>query len=114
MKYALLLYSATGAWAEASEQEQAAIMAEHEKFTALLVERGALVGGEALHGPEQGVTLRRSGGDALRTDGPFAETVEHLGGFYIVEAADLDAAIELARACPEEIVEVRPVVESSG
>jgi hypothetical protein len=78
----------------------------------LLRERDALRGGEELALSASATTLRKPGdGEELVTDGPYAETTEQLGGFYLVEAPDLDAALELARALPADVVEVRPLVE---
>ncbi|NRQ36151.1 YciI family protein [Nonomuraea sp. NN258] len=78
----------------------------HNGFIELLKSRGAYVDGEELTGPGRAVSLR----DELRADGPFAESTERLCGFYLIDARDLDEAIELAKACPEPTVEVRPVV----
>ncbi|WP_113700311.1 YciI family protein [Nonomuraea lactucae] len=114
MKYALLLYVDAKARQEATEEERREALERHGGFIALLKERDAFLGGEELGGPGEAVTLRKGSGQALRTDGPFVETVEHLGGFYLIEARDLDEAIELARACPVDIVEIRPVVEHQG
>lgn len=111
MKYALLLYGDAKQWQEATPEEQEESFALHTAYTRMLTERGAYLTGEALDGPSAAVTLRKGEGPVVRTDGPFAETVEHLGGFYLIEARDLDEAIELAKACPEPIIEVRPVVE---
>ncbi|GGS76418.1 hypothetical protein GCM10010156_39000 [Planobispora rosea] len=114
MKYALLLYGNEKAGASATEEQIKEAYAAHGRFTEMLTERGAYLGGEALDFSSAAVTLREGAGGTLRTDGPYAETVEHLGGFYLVEARDLDEAIEFATACPEEIVEIRPVVEYQG
>src|SRR5712691_4002488 len=72
---------------------------------------GAWVFGGALHGPDTATVVRMSGGEALTTDGPFAESKEHLGGFYIIEADDLDAALSWAAKtadCVKTPIEVRP------
>ncbi|CAM3329703.1 YciI family protein [Stackebrandtia soli] len=110
MKYALLLYAKDESWANASEEERASVYAEFEAFGRLLAERDADRGGEELALSDTATTVRSSGGETVITDGPYAETAEQLGGFFLVEAADLDEALELARACPSAIVEVRPVV----
>jgi hypothetical protein len=74
-----------------------------------------MVGGDQLHGPESATTVRVHDGETLTTDGPFADTKEVLGGFYLLDAPDLDGAIELAARVPAArmggSVEVRPVVE---
>jgi hypothetical protein len=107
MQYALLIYHKPGADDGLTEQERQAISAE---YTAL---RGdsRMTGGAKLAPVETATTVRVADDDALVTDGPFAETVEHLAGFVIVEAPDKDAAIELAKAMPARTVEVRPLVE---
>jgi hypothetical protein len=76
----------------------------------MLQERDAMRGGAELSRSADATTVRGAGDDVSVTDGPFAEAAEQLGGFYLVDAADLDEAIALAKALPEGIVEVRPVV----
>jgi hypothetical protein len=110
MKYVLLMYGDDKDRPGPAEQQYAA----HGAFVELLKSRGAYLDGEEVSGPRRAVTLRKESGEVLRTDGPFAETAEQVGGFYLIEARDLDEAIELAKACPERIVEVRPVVEYTG
>ncbi|MFI6503793.1 YciI family protein [Nonomuraea typhae] len=115
MKYALLLYGDAEAWAQATPEQRERSLAAHQEYIEMLVKRDAILGGEELAVPGPALKLSKGeDGSVLRTDGPFAETIEHLGGFYVIEAADLDEAIELAKACPEPIVEVRPVVEHTG
>ena len=113
MKYALLIYSAPGAGpAEGSEEAQAEY-AEYFAFGDYVRERAEIAAGEALHGVESATTVRVRDDEVLITDGPFAETKELLGGFYIVEAEDLDQAIEFAGRIPTArygSVEVRPVM----
>jgi hypothetical protein len=77
---------------------------------------GTYIFGGALHGPDTATVVRVSGGDVLTTDGPFAESKEHLGGFYIIEAEDLDAALAWASKTSEAIshaIEVRPFRHAS-
>jgi hypothetical protein len=111
MKYALLIYSAPGSWEELSEAEQ---RQSHAEYMALNDEP-AVVGGEQLQAIDVTTTVRVNDGETLTTDGPFAETKEILGGFYLLDAADLDAAIEIASRIPAArqggAVEVRPIVE---
>jgi hypothetical protein len=109
-KYALLIYGDERQWTEASEADRTAMYAEYEKFGKMLEERNAVRGGAELATTSTATTVRSTAGDTLVTDGPFAETTEQLGGFYLVEAADLDEAIEFAKALPAGIVEVRPLV----
>jgi hypothetical protein len=83
-------------------------------FTKDIIDRGLMKGGEALQGTASATTVRVRDDQTLTTDGPFAETKEQLGGFYLVEAKDLDEAIELAARIPDVrrgSIEVRPVME---
>ncbi|MFG1703139.1 YciI family protein [Nonomuraea sp. M3C6] len=110
MKYVLLMYGDESDWAGPAAEQYAA----HAAFIELLKSRGAYLDGEELSSSGRAVSLRKDSGRVLRTDGPFVETAEQVGGFYLIEARDLDEAIELAKECPERIVEVRPVVEYQG
>ncbi|MGH3715136.1 MAG: YciI family protein [Micromonosporaceae bacterium] len=86
----------------------------YNAYGELLTSRGAMAGGEALHPSSTATTIRVADGKTLTTDGPFMETKEVLGGFYLIDAPDLDTAIELASACPGAqvgAVEVRPCVD---
>ncbi|HEY1178352.1 MAG TPA: YciI family protein [Phytomonospora sp.] len=115
MKYALLIYGNEKNWAQADEETVNEAMAAHGRFSDMLGERGAMRGGEELAASDAATTVHARGdGDFVLTDGPYAETSEQLGGFYLVEAADLDEAIEYAKALPGDIVEVRPDVEYTG
>lgn len=116
MRYAILIYDENSANpspepppAEVVQQ----VMDEYFAYSRMLRERGAFVAGEALTPVQTATTIRTRDGRTTTTDGPFAETKEALGGFYIVEAKDLDEALELGAACPGArfgSVEVRPVV----
>src|SRR4249919_841670 len=92
MQYALLIYTPEPT-EEVPQDAMAAEMAEYNAFTAHLRDRGAMKGGEALDSTATATTVRVVDGRTIATDGPFAETKETLGGFYLVEAADLDEAI---------------------
>lgn len=110
MKYALLIY--TDPTAEASPEEMAQIMEDYYKFTNSINERGINLGGEALEPIETATTVRVRNDETLTTDGPFAETKEVLGGFYLIDVPDLDAAIGVAAELPGSwngSVEVRPI-----
>jgi hypothetical protein len=112
MKYALLIYQDAEFdrfWASASEEERAALYSQFDDFKAVAGER--LVEGNELALSTTATTMRRRGDDVVISDGPFAEVAEHLGGYIVVDARDLDEALELARALPEGTVEVRPVIE---
>jgi len=113
MKYALLIFGggSMDEYNRLSEEEQSSITGE---YMAIGQESGAL-GGEQLQPGDTATTVRVADGRTLTTDGPFAETKEALGGFYLFEADDLDRAIEIASRIPAArmggAVEVRPVVE---
>ena len=113
MKYALLIYTGTAMeeYARLSEPEQRSILGE---YLALAQEPGVL-GSEQLQPPETATTVRLEDGNALVTDGPFANTKEILGGYYVLEADNLDRALELAARIPAArmggAIEVRPLVE---
>ena len=91
-----------------------ATMAEYGAYTAWLEETGQLLGGEALQPPSDATTVAVRDGRRIVTDGPFAETKEHLGGYYLINAKDLDAAIEAAARIPGARtghIEIRPILE---
>jgi hypothetical protein len=115
MKYMLLIYGVEPTSAPSPEDLKTEMDA-YNAYTKLLQDRNAMVAGEALHPISSSTTVRVRSGKTTTTDGPFAETKEQLGGFYIVEAKDLDEATEFAAACPGAKVgsiEVRPVVDFS-
>ena len=113
MQYLVLIYSEEPA--EAPDPAQiGAVMTEYNAYTDMLRERGALVAGEALQPTATATTVRVRDGQTMTTDGPFAETKEALGGFYLIEAKDLDEALALGGACPGAkwgSIEVRPIVD---
>ncbi len=115
MKFLLLLYGDEAGAADASPEDMAAMMREYEAFDARLKEAGALEGGEGLEPTSSAVTLRYADGAPVRTDGPFAETREQLGGFYVLECKDLEEALGWAAQAPDlsagGSVEVRPVID---
>lgn len=113
MKYLLLIYSepADGPMPDA---EQAAVMAAYNEFTEAVTAEGILVAAEALDGVETATTVRVRNDETLMTDGPFAETKEVLGGFYLIDVPDLDAALKVAARLPGSwhgSVEVRPIFD---
>ena len=113
MRYLILLYGDEAAERALSPGERRAIMEEHLEFSRRLTESGALVGGDPLQAPSSAKVLRRRNGRPVVTDGPFAETKEQLGGFYLLECAADDEALAWAEQVPESpglVVEVRPVV----
>jgi hypothetical protein len=106
MQYLLLLYGDEAAEAALSAEERMAIIDRHRTFSKRLGDEGRMVGGDALEPSTTAATVRRG----KATDGPFIETKEQLGGYYVVECVDRDEAIELARGVPESpglVVEVR-------
>ena len=113
MRYLLLIYTDETA-DQGTPEEFEAMMQEYGAFGQWLAEAGIGRGGEALQSVQTATTVRVRDGRTLTTDGPFAETKEQLGGFYLVDAADLDQAIEAASRIPgarHGAVEVRPIVE---
>jgi len=113
MQYALLIYTEEPTEAP-PEEAMAAEMEAYNAFGAYIQERGAMKAGEALHPTSAATTVRVRDGRTVTTDGPFAETKEVLGGFYIVEAADLDEAIGYAAMIPGAThgsIEVRPIFD---
>ncbi|MGH3357384.1 MAG: YciI family protein [Nocardioidaceae bacterium] len=112
--FMFLLYGDDSYFDTATEESIAADLKRHEEFTAAVEAAGAkIVGGEALRQSTTATTVRRDSSDPVVTDGPFMESKEALGGFYVIEAADLEQAIELAKVCPEQAIEVRPVWDMS-
>jgi len=114
MKYALLIYADEKAMESVPHDQRHAIYEEYEKFANELVERGVMRGGDQLADSPAATTVRVRDGEQLVTDGPFAETKEQLGGYFLVEVDDLDTAIELASKIPgarHGSVEVRPIIE---
>ena len=116
MRYLVLIYSEEPASPPPQAQIEQ-IGAAYGAYTGMLRERGAFLGGDELQPIATATTVRVRDGKTLITDGPFAETKEALGGYYLIEAADLDEAIELAGQCPGArwgSIEVRPINEQSG
>jgi hypothetical protein len=109
-----LIYGDEKVWASRDEDQIRENNARHERFAAMLAERDAMRGGKQLAPASSATTLRLQGDDVSVTDGPFAETSEVLGGLYLIDAADLDVAIALAKQLPEAVVEIRPIVPPRG
>jgi hypothetical protein len=110
MKYALLIYQDAEFerfWEGATDEERTEVYAHFEAFAGAAGDR--LLEGHELGLSGTATTLRKQDGEVVISDGPFAEVAEHLGGYLIVEAADLDEVLELARHLPDGTVEVRPV-----
>jgi len=118
MKYALLLYQDKAfedRWDAMDEAAQAEVFAAFERFDQAAAAAGAtILGGQGLETSRTATTIRSAGGEVTITDGPFAEVAEHLGGYYEIEARDLDHAIEIARLLPDGTTEIRPILEAGG
>jgi hypothetical protein len=114
MRYALLIYASEQDWATQTEEQSQAVNQEYMAFTKDIIDRGLMKGGEALQATATATTVRVRDGETLTTDGPFAETKEQLGGFYLVDCKDLDEAIEVAARIPDArrgSIEIRPIME---
>ena len=114
MKYMLLIYDEEQAWAKLSEAERKQVYAEYGQFSQQVKASGQYVTGAQLQPISAATSVRVRNGKRLLTDGPFAETREQLGGYYLVEAKDLDEALGLAARIPSArfgTIEVRPLVE---
>jgi hypothetical protein len=114
MKYVLALISEEGGSEDASPEEMKAEMDRWFGYTKESVEKGAFIAGEALQPSETATTVRiKEGEDPIVTDGPFAESKEQLGGFYLFECENLDEALDYAKRIPfrDGTVEVRPVMD---
>ncbi|MEO8843302.1 MAG: YciI family protein [Kofleriaceae bacterium] len=112
MQYLLLIYDAEKNLAAMPETEYARLMSDYNTFSGELARSGKLVGGNRLHDVAKATTVRVREGKPQLTDGPFAETREQLGGYYLVEAKDLDEACAIAARIPSAkfgSIEVRPV-----
>jgi hypothetical protein len=113
MRYLLLIYTE-----EPTEMPPADVIAAqteaYDAFSNEVRDRGLLEAGEALHPTTSATTVRVRDGETVTTDGPFAETKEALGGFYLINAKDLDEAIELAAKIPGAVhgsIEIRPILD---
>ena len=116
MRYVCLIYENEKAWETMPPAESEAIMNEYFGFTEDIRKNGKYVAGEALQPTGTATTVRVRNGKVSTTDGPFVETKEQLGGFYLIEAKDLNEAIQVAARIPSARlggVEVRPVVDFS-
>lgn len=114
MKYLLALYSDPAEGPAEGSPELAAEMERWFAYSTELAAAGAMLGGEGLQGPETATTVRVRNGSTITSDGPFAETKEVLGGYYLIDVPDLDAAISWAAKIPNVAygtVEVWPVME---
>jgi hypothetical protein len=111
-QYMFLLYDSEDWYDNVTREEWEQQMKLHGEFSAAVEQAGArILGGEALERSTTASTVKNpDGAEPVVTDGPFIETREALGGFYLIEARDLDQALELAKLCPSGNIEVRPVM----
>jgi hypothetical protein len=113
MQYMCLIYDDENIWDKLPEDERNAVFAAYGTFTESIKGSGNYVAGDALQPTSTATTVRIRDGKTLVTDGPFAETKEQLGGYYLVEAKDVDEALKVAERIPSArygSIEVRPVV----
>ncbi|MBX9768038.1 MAG: YciI family protein [Bdellovibrionales bacterium] len=116
MQYVILIYESKE---DLNKRNDPKLYAENNSayaaYTKALIEAGVMRGGEALAGPEMGTVVTLQGGKKQVHDGPYADTKEQLGGFYVIETANLDVALQWAARCPATAtgkVEVRPTISS--
>jgi hypothetical protein len=117
MQYMLLIYDDEQLWANMDEAQRGQIFQAYGAYTEDMRQKGVFVAGDALQPTSTATTVRDRNGDRLVTDGPFAETKEQLGGYYLIEVDSLDDALDWAARIPSAKVgsiEVRPVMDTSG
>ena len=114
MQYLLMIYDDEKIWETMGEDARGKMFQEYAAFTQDLKKSGKFVAGDALQPVHTATTVRVRGGKATTTDGPFAETKEQLGGYYLVECANLDEATAIAARIPSAkigSIEVRPIMK---
>ena len=112
MQYLLMIYQNEAEYAKVDSASSQKMMGEYQTFTQSIIQSGNFKGGDRLQPSSTATTVRVRDGKTLTTDGPFAETREQLGGYYMVDAKDLDAAIAIAARIPgarHGSIEVRPI-----
>ena len=112
MQYLLMLYANEGGWDKLTKTEQEHGVAAYAAYTEALKKAGVLVGSNRLQSVSLATTVRIADGKSQVLDGPYADTKEQLGGYYLIDVADLDSALAWAARCPgasHGIIEVRPV-----
>ena len=115
MEYAVLLYADETKWEELDAESRSKVYADHTEFMRLLEERGhKMTGGAELRATSTARTARGSADSVAVTDGPFAETAEQLGGFYLIETDDVDDLVQLVGIISDgDPIEIRPCVPSA-
>ena len=114
MKFLAIIYNAESLWADATQEDIEGLFAAHGEFGEAAGNAGVFLGGEGLQPVATATTVRVRDGERMLTDGPYAETKEQLGGYYLLECKDLDDALNWASRIPEAktgAVEVRPVMD---
>jgi len=117
MQYLCLIYEAEKIAKARNEDDMKEVFQAYGEFTTALKGAGKMVAGDALEEVATATTVRIRDGKVLHTDGPFAETKEQLGGYYLIEAADLDEALKWAAKIPSAksgSIEVRPIMQYGG
>jgi hypothetical protein len=117
MKYLCTIYGEEGQWSEATPEQMNQVLEAYGAFGEEAGQAGVILAGEGLEPTSSATTVRVRDGERMLTDGPFAETKEHLGGFYLLDCANLDEAIDWAARIPGAAmcsVEVRPVMNYEG
>jgi hypothetical protein len=112
-QYLLLIYGDEARMSGASEEDVSEMMRAYGDYSRWLTAQGWMRGGDALHDTGQATSVRVQDGERVVTDGPFAETKEQLGGYYLIETENLDDAIEAAGRCPGSLhgtMEIRPIM----
>jgi hypothetical protein len=112
MQYLLLIYGNEAAMEAATEADSARVLAAYGAYSEAMVKAGVMVGGNRLRPSSAATTVRSPGGKTQVLDGPYAETKEQLGGYFLIETPDLDAALSWAERCPGTAtgtIEVRPI-----
>ena len=116
MKFLCLIYEDEKIWESMPQEEAGALLGEYQTFTDDIAKSGHLVIGEALQPTATAATVRIRGGRTSRSDGAAVDTAEQLGGFYLIEAADMNEAVQIASRIPSVdhgSVEVRPIMDFS-
>jgi hypothetical protein len=117
MRYILLIYSRETDWTGLSDEQKGEMIGQYRAFTESIKKSGNYLAGDGLEPTTTATTVRLRNGKAMTTDGPFAETREQLGGYYIIRAKDLDEASAIAARVPGAAVgsiEVRPIMETGA
>jgi hypothetical protein len=115
VRYFVTIAYQPSVWSDASPQVRQRYHEQHLAFHSAVAERASLVAGEALAGSDTATTLRHVNGAPVLTEGPFAETAEVVGGFYLIDAENLDVMTDLCALLPQAYsLEIRPVVQIEG